>query len=175
MNWLRVSLVVLALAAAGCERLAERPPTPGPASAQAAHARPVPNVENYAGRSYLEFLQSHDARFNPEALGLTVADRGRLMRAMARSSGAMLEGGGARALVFRGCAEAGCADGVGVVAIDAESGAAFVGVRDADGAHVLAPNERLEALLRLNAPTRQWADAVLQQQSADVARETARP
>ena len=53
------------------------------------------------------------------------------------------------------------------MAIDAATGGAFVGVRDTAGKHVLAPNERLEALLRLNAPTRDWADAGPPQQAAE--------
>ena len=38
------------------------------------------------------------------------------------------------------------------------TGDAFVAVRDASGAEVLAPNDRLEALLRLNSPQRRWDD-----------------
>jgi hypothetical protein len=173
MNWLRGSLVVLTLAAAGCDRWAERQPATGPAPVPP--VEPVADLEAYEGRSYAEFVDNHEARYNPEALGLTAADRARVWRAMATSSGAMLEGGGARALVFRGCAESGCSDGVAVVAIDAQNGAVFMGVRDAGGAHVLAPNDQLEALLRLNAPTRAWADVAPQQRSAGVAPGSARP
>jgi len=72
--------------------------------------------------------------------------------------GRLEDGGGAQALVFRGCAEAGCADGRAVVAIDTASGAVFAAVRDAAGAEVLTSNDRVEALLRLNSPTRAWDD-----------------
>jgi hypothetical protein len=67
-----------------------------------------------------------------------------------------VQGGGAEALVFRGCAEEGCDAGAAVVAIDVRTGVAFVGVRDVGGADELAPNDRVEALLRLNSPTRAW-------------------
>jgi len=72
--------------------------------------------------------------------------------------GEVLAGGGAQALVFGGCADTGCADGRSVVAIDLATGDAFVGVHDAGGRDVLEPNDRLEALLRLNSPTRSWDD-----------------
>ena len=72
------------------------------------------------------------------------------------ASSAVLSGGGAEALVFQGCAETGCADGLAIVAIDVATGTAFVGVKDAEGAEILTPNDRIEALLRLNSPTRSW-------------------
>jgi hypothetical protein len=175
MHWLRGSFAILALAVAGCDWLAARQaPTPGPASAEAAPAAiPVADIEAFGGRSYLDFVAAHQERFNAEALGLAAADSGRLAHVMAGASGVLLEGGGADALVFRGCAETGCADGVGVVAVDAATGASFVGVRDSGGTDVLAPNDRLEALLRLNAPSRDWIDAGTPQQPANTA--AARP
>jgi hypothetical protein len=78
----------------------------------------------------------------------------------------LVEGGGAEVLVFRGCAETGCEAGLAVVGIDVATGGVFAGVRDAGGAEVLAPNERVEALLRLHAPTRRWSDLVLTQTAA---------
>jgi hypothetical protein len=42
--------------------------------------------------------------------------------------------------------------------VDLATGDPFVGVRDVGGADVLEPNDRLEALLRLNSPTRSWDD-----------------
>jgi hypothetical protein len=87
-------------------------------------------------------------------------------------AGQLLGGGGAEALVFRGCAETGCNDGAAVVAIDTATGAAFVAVHDAGGAEVLTPNDRLEALLRLNSPSRRWDDPAPTQTAAS---ETARP
>jgi hypothetical protein len=177
MKWLRASAAILSVAAAGCDRLIERPPAPGPASAQAALAADaVANIEAYRGRSYAEFAAAHAARFSAETLGLGTADRARLERAMVGDAGVVLEGGGAQALVFRGCAASGCADGVAVVAIDAATGAAFVGVRDGAGKDVLAPNDRLEALLRLNAGTRDWIDArPAQQAPATLPQPTAPP
>jgi hypothetical protein len=175
MDWRQGSLAVLSLVLAGCDRLASGPAAPAPQAAEAVTTAPVPDLENYVGRTYADFVDDHEARFNPEVLGIGAADRARLWRAMATSSGAPLRGGGAQAVVFLGCADVGCPEGVAVVAIDAHSGGAFVGVRDAGGADVLAPNDQLEALLRLNAPSRHWADVAPQRLSADAAPETARP
>ena len=83
-----------------------------------------------------------------------------------------MDGGGAEALVFTGCAEAGCDQGFSVIAIDTTTGLVFAAVRDGDGAEVLAPNDRLEALLRLNSPTRAWDDPTLVQTAST---ETANP
>jgi hypothetical protein len=158
MRWLRGSVAILAVTGAGCDRLADGQPGPGPASAAAPAAAPVADLQTYSGRSYADFVAAHEARFSPTALGLSATDGARLQRAMVGASGGLLEGGGAEALVFRGCAESGCADGLALVAIDVATGAVFAGVKDGAGTDVLAPNERLEALLRLNAPTRDWAD-----------------
>lgn len=160
MRWVRGSVAVLAVTTAGCDQMAGRDAGPGPGSAVAAAiGQPVADLATYNGRSYADFVAGHQDRFSPDALGLVPADAQRLDDAMAASSSAVLDGGGAAALVFRGCAASGCSDGVAVVAVDAATGATFVGVRDGAGKDVLAPNERLEALLRLNAPTRDWADA----------------
>lgn len=166
--------VILVLAIAGCGPVGGSATAPemGPAAAAAA---PAMDFSDYAGRSYADFLAAHQDRFGPDALGLSVEEAARLRRVMAGATGAALEGGGAEALVFRGCAETGCADGVGVVAIDAATGAAFVGVKDSAGKVVLAPNDRLEALLRLNAPTRDWLDAAPQRHGPDAAASPARP
>jgi hypothetical protein len=82
------------------------------------------------------------------------------------AAGRLVRGGGAEALVFRGCAAAGCEEGAAVVAIDAATGAVFAAVRDAAGAEVLTPNDRIEALLRLNSPTRRWDDPMLTRTAA---------
>lgn len=74
------------------------------------------------------------------------------------AAGALESGGGAEALVFRGCAQTGCIDGASVVAVDTATGATFAAVRDAGGAEILAPSDRVEALLRLNSPSRRWDD-----------------
>ncbi len=102
-------------------------------------------------------MAASGARYAPDALGLSAGDRARVWRGMAvRATGQLVTGGGAEALVFRGCAEAGCEQGSAIVAIDTTTGAAFVGVRDVGGSDVLAPNDRVEALLRLNSPNRDW-------------------
>jgi hypothetical protein len=165
MQWVRGSLVVLAGMTAGCGQMAGRSAVAGPGSAEAAPvSQPVGDLASYNGRSYADFVAAHPDRFNGEALGVTDTDGGRLEHAMATSSGVLLGGGGAEALVFRGCAAGGCGEGVAVIAIDAGTGAAFVGIKDGSGKDVLAPNERLEALLRLSTPTRDWADAGPSQQ-----------
>jgi hypothetical protein len=160
MQWVRGSVAVLAVMTAGCGQMAGRAAGPGPGSAEAAPvAQPVADLVSYNGRSYADFVAAHQDRFSSEALGLGAADGERFEHAMATSSGALLQGGGAEALVLRGCAASGCGDGVAVMAVDAGTGAAFVGVRDSAGKDVLATNERLEALLRLSTQTRDWADA----------------
>lgn len=158
MQWVRGSLAALAAVTAGCDQVTAPAPAPAPALA-ASPAAPVPALESYSGRSYAEFVAAHPDRFTPEALGLAPDDVPRLQAVMVSSAGALLEGGGVEALVFRGCAASGCGEGLGVVAIDGATGAAFVGVVDGAGRDVLAPNERLEALLRLNTPNRDWAGA----------------
>lgn len=150
---MRTGIVLAALLGAGCDRLEGGGAGPAPAEA----ASPAVDVEQFAGRSYAEFA-AQDVRFSPTGLGVTGDDANRLARVMAVSSGTIVEGGGARALVFRGCAEAGCEAGKGVVAIDVATGLAFGGVRDGDGKDVLVNNERLEALLRVNSPARDWID-----------------
>ncbi len=87
-------------------------------------------------------------------------------------AGQLVDGGGAEALVFRGCAETSCDDGIALVAIDTTTGAAFAAVRDAGGEEILASNDRVEALLRLNSPTRRWDDPAPTQTAAT---EVARP
>ena len=158
------------LVAASCERISAESVTPAPAPAVA--AGPVTDFNLFIGLGFSEFVaRNHD--YEPEALGLSATDRSRLWRAMAIPTvGTMVDGGGARALVFRGCAETGCGDGLAVVAVDAASGTAFVAVKDAGGSVVMNSNDRVEALLRLNSPTRDWADPALPQTAAV---ETAQP
>jgi hypothetical protein len=150
-----------ALAAVGCDRLGIGPEKAASAPPAAIAAAPPvdPQLREHAGDAYSDFVVASGTRYAPDALGLAATDRARLWRGMAASSGARLvTGGGAEALVFRGCADTGCGDGLAVVAIDTETGAAFAAVRDVGGADVLAPNDRLEALLRLTSPTRAWDD-----------------
>jgi hypothetical protein len=148
-------LVIGALTPIGaCGQLAPERAAPGPAPAAAAE---IPDLRPHAGESYVDFVAAAGADYTPDALGIPAADRVRLWRGMAQSTpSALLTGGGAEALVFKGCSDQGCAEGVSIVAIDVTTGAVFAGVRDVGGADVLAPNERVEALLRLNSPTRAW-------------------
>lgn len=154
----RLALAAAALlAGAACDQVGMAPET-----ASSVPAPPVvdPGLRNHAGETYPAFVAGAGAAYGPDALGLDVTDRTRLWRAMAApEAGRLLTGGGAEALVFRGCAETGCADGAAVVALDTSSGAVFAGVRDAGGEEVLSPNDRLEALLRLNTNGRGWLDA----------------
>ena len=168
---MRLILAAASLLGAGsCERISAERVAPEPAPAAA--AAPALELNPFTGLAFSEFVaRNHD--YEPEALGLSAADRSRLWRAMAIPTvGTMVDGGGAQALVFRGCAETGCDDGLAVVAVDAATGMAFVAVRDAGGGVVMSSNDRVEALLRLNSPTRDWADPALPQTAAV---ETARP
>jgi hypothetical protein len=160
-NFLRLSLSAAAvLVGAGCDQLSQiglGPPPAVSAPAEPAPAEVLADIRPHAGELYSDFSAGEGARYSPEQIGLNAADRARLWRAMANPSVGQLEGGGgAEALVFRGCAEGGCEEGASVVAIDAATGATFIAVRDAGGSEVLIPNDRVEALLRLNSPTRAW-------------------
>jgi hypothetical protein len=133
---------------------------PAPATSAPPEATAIPDIAPYAGDAYSVFAARADtADFSLEALGLSEADQARFGAASAdERPGVLVGGGGARALVFYGCAARACAEGVAVVAIDAATGDAFVGVRDSEGAEALVRNERLEALLRLNAASGRWDD-----------------
>ena len=161
----RAGLAAVAVLALGaCDQLSQLgigpPPAASAPAAEPLAAQPViADLRPHAGEFYSDFAASEGARYSPEQIGLNAADRARLWRALAVASGGRLEqGGGAEVLVFRGCAEIGCAEGRAVIAIDTATGAVFAAVRDAGGADVLAPNDRIEALLRLNSPTRAWDD-----------------
>ena len=159
--FLRTSLVAsAALALVGCDQLSQLGLGPPPAaSAPSASPAPIADIRPQAGAIYSDFAAAEGARYSPDQMGLNAIDRARLWRAMAvPTAGRLEDGGGAQALVFRGCAETSCDDGRAVVAIDTVSGAVFVAVRDVAGAEVLTPNDRVEALLRLNSPTRAWDD-----------------
>ncbi len=151
------------LVCAGCDQLSQLTLAPQPAiSSPVTEQTPTEaraDIRPHAGDLYSDFSAGAGARYSPEQIGLNATDRARLWRAMANPSVGQFEnGGGAEALVFRGCAAGGCEDGASVVAIDVSTGAVFVAVRDAGGAEVMAPNDRVEALLRLNSPTRAWDD-----------------
>lgn len=148
--------VLLACAVSACD--AVHTPTLAPAAAEAAIA--APDLRPHVGAAYAEFAAAPEMhRYTLEQLGLSADEQSRFHTdASALRPGAMINGGGAEALVFGGCAASGCADGVAVLAVDSATGDAFVAVRDASGSEVLAPNDRLEALLRLNSPQRRWDD-----------------
>jgi len=151
----------------GCDLLpSQSAPPAAPAPAAAATADPA--LPEQAGSSYSDFATALAGRYSPDTLGLSAADRARLWRAMAVSESTMMEGGGAGALVFQGCAESGCGDGLAVVAVDTTTGGAFVGVVDTGGRDVLIPNDRVEALLRLSSPTRNWHDPAQQTPQASL-------
>jgi hypothetical protein len=164
--FLRMGLAAAALAAAGCDQLGLGPhqAASAPATEPPPQQRAIADLRPYAGSLYSDFAAGAGARYSPDELGLNALDRARLWRAMAApAAGQLVQGGGAEALVFRGCAEIGCQEGTAVVAIDTATGAAFAAVHDAGGAEVFAPNDRVEALLRLNSPTRRWDDPALTQ------------
>ncbi|MGD9813918.1 MAG: hypothetical protein AB7Q23_07610 [Hyphomonadaceae bacterium] len=146
--------------AAGCDRIGLGPHRAASAPNEAPEARAAPDLRPYAGATLAEFLAAPGMdSYAPAALGLSEAEAARLAAAMAAPAPAMLtSGGGAEAIVFSGCAAGGCAEGRGVVAIDLETGAAFVAVRDAAGEAAFRPNPRVEALLRLTSPTQRWDD-----------------
>jgi hypothetical protein len=164
MRWERTQMIVAvaALAAAGCDRLTLSPPKASSEPTREAPAAPAVSsaaLRAAEGSTYATFVSDAGARYAPETLGLAAVDRARLWRAMAAPEAArLLSGGGAEALVFRGCSEAGCEEGRAVVAVDTSTGSVFAAVRDVGGADVLAANDRIEALLRLNSPSRRWDD-----------------
>lgn len=120
----------------------------------------MPDLRPMVGMTFEVFADdTANTRFWPPA-GLSDDEQVRFRSAMAQGAPAVLVGGGgAEALVFRGCAGAGCDAGRAVYAIDLGTGSTFVGVADGGGAAVLAPNDRLEALLRLGSSHRAWDDA----------------
>jgi hypothetical protein len=150
MRW---AWVVLAAMTAACGQPAPRlEPAPAVAAAD-----PDPALRAHAGDNYAHFVTAAGARYAPEAMGLSALDRTRLWRAMAAQQAAeIVTGGGAEALVFRGCAAEGCEYGFAVVAVDTATGGVFVGVRDVGGADVLARDERVLALLEATAATHSW-------------------
>jgi hypothetical protein len=149
--------ITAVIALAGCDRL--EPGAQKETSAPVAAPR-GPDVRPFVGLTLTEFTAAPEmAQFTLAAQGLSEADQARFMAAHAQASPAIwLTGGGAGALVFFGCGAAGCASAASVMAIDGDTGESFVGVRDADGAIVLAPNLRLEALLRLGSVSGRWDD-----------------
>lgn len=161
-NFLRTVALWASVLLAGCDQFGLGPDQAAPGPPQIAPAPPaaIADLRPVVGERYPVFASGIGARYSPEKLGLNAIDRARLWRGMASPAAAQLvQGGGAEALVFRGCADPSCSDGVAVVAIDTATGAVFVGVRDQTGVEALVPNDRVEALLRLSSSTRNWDDS----------------
>jgi hypothetical protein len=161
MSWVRLGLALAAVGvAAGCDRLALEP---APAvSAPVVVAEPLPDLRPFAGKTYSE-IQAEPAlrRYSAAALALSEAERARFEAGMTVPERAVIAtGGGAEALVFSGCAISGCPHARSVLAIDLRSGAVFVGVSGQGASEELAPNDRLEALLRVTSPTMRWDDPI---------------
>jgi hypothetical protein len=162
--FLRTALAAAAALALGaCDQLSQLGIGPPPAASAPATNAPasqaIADLRPHAGQTYAEFTAAEGARYSPEQIGLNGGDSARLLNSMVNPAvGRLEQGGGAEALVFRGCAQTSCEDGRAVVAIDTATGAVFAAVRDISGAEVLTPNDRVEALLRLNSPTRAWDD-----------------
>jgi hypothetical protein len=152
-----VSACLLAAGALmGCDQISLGPRAADSAPPVVAPPAPRIDLRPFAGATYPDFAARAEA---PAPLDLSATDEARLTAAMAAPQPSWIaRGGGAEALLFTGCAAEGCAAGRAVVAFDLATGAAFVGVRDAAGATELAPNPRLEALLRLSSPDRDWDD-----------------
>jgi hypothetical protein len=151
------------IGAGGCDQLglgphraASRSPPVAPMTVA------VPDFRAHAGETYAEFVaQPGMERYSLTALGLSHDEQARFSYAMADpAAGILASGGGSEALVFSGCAPSGCLEGLSVVAINVATGEAFVGVSDMRGAVTLAPNDRLEVLLRLTSPSQTWDDPV---------------
>jgi len=158
-----IVLAAAALSASGCGQIGLGPgraaSEPSPLAAQTAS---LPDFRGYAGQTYAAFVaQPGMQRYSLTELGLSHDEQARFTYAMANQAvGVLTSGGGSEALVFSGCAPSGCLEGLSVLAIDIGTGEAFVGVSDMTGAAELAPNDRLEALLRLTSPSRTWDDPV---------------
>jgi len=155
-------LAALSLAAAGlllgaaCDRLALGPPTAEPAPVAAPAA--IADFRPFAGRTYADLVAAHPS-YTADAQHLSPPELARFNAAMVTQQPAwLISGGGAEVLVFAGCAADGCAAGRAILAVDVATGEALMGLRDGQGSSEFVQNERVEALLRLNAPTRQWAD-----------------
>jgi hypothetical protein len=145
---------IFALAMMGCDGAPPANIVPAPSSAAA-----NPALRAHAGDSFSNFVTQAGARYAPEAMGLPALDRTRLWRGMANAqAGELVSGGGAEALVFRGCATEGCADGYSIVAVDTTTGGVFIGVRDVGGSDILARDERMLALLEATSTASRWDD-----------------
>lgn len=153
--------VLAAVGIGGCEQLGVGPQR---AASAPAVAEPVslPDFRAFAGQTYAEFAaQPGMERYAVGTLGGSASEQARFSHAMAaQAPGLIASGGGAEALIFSGCAASGCLEGLSVVAIDLGTGEVFAGVSDMNGTAEIAPNDRLEALLRLTSPSQSWDDPV---------------
>jgi len=97
-------------------------------------------------------------RYALTRLDLSDDERARLSRDLVDAQPSRLVvGGGAQALVFVGCARAGCDAGQAVLAFGSQ-GETFVGVRDQGAGEEFLPDDRMEALLRLASASGRWWD-----------------
>jgi hypothetical protein len=162
MKWFAIStMALLAGALAGCDQLSQLGPKQADSAPPPVEAGPAaPDLRPLIGADYATLIAAQP-QFSAASLGFNEAEQGRFAAAMATPAAPawIVSGGGAEAIVFTGCAQAGCGAGKAVVAIDLATGGVFAGVRDSAGADQLAPNARVEALLRLNAPNRTWDGA----------------
>ena len=157
-TWTPWAAALAVLALAGCDQIGLGPRQADSAPPAVVAPEPIPDFRPFAGSAYADFAGRPEfQRYGVAGLGLAPDDEARLSAAMAATTpGWIAHGGGAQALLFTGCAAGGCEAGRGVVAIDLATGGVFAGVRDAQGQTELAPNARLEALLRLSSPNRSW-------------------
>jgi len=168
MTWWRIGILAAAVAiGGGCDRVSLAPPQAASAPIAVEEAQTA-DLRASEGKSYAEFVaQPGMARYRLSALGLAGADIARFDAGMAVEEPAFVSsGGGARALVFAGCSISGCPHARSVLAIDLETGDAFVGVAGAGAAEALIPNDRIEALLRVTSPTMRWEDPGMAQVTA---------
>ena len=163
MSQLRTGVVVITALVGACGQVGVGPPAAVSAPMEPISSISVPDLFVFEGQTYAAFVAAPGmARYSLAELGVAgTSEAQRFNHAMANQRPALITaGGGVRALVFSGCAPSGCLEGLSVVAIDLSTGEAFVGVSDMSGTAKLAPNDRLEALLRLNSPSRSWDDPV---------------
>jgi hypothetical protein len=150
------ALALLALAASGCGREAAAPKF-APLDAEVA-AQSI-DLSGHRGQSFEAFSKSPGMeRFALSRLDLSADERTRVERDLAAAQPSRLVvGGGAQALVFVGCARAGCEAGETVLAFGSQ-GETFVGVREQGAPQAFIPNDRMEALLGLASPSTHWWD-----------------
>jgi hypothetical protein len=167
-DFARWALAAAVFGVGGCDQLGLGPHRAASRPSQAAPvAEAIPDFRAHAGETYADFVASPGMeRYSLTALGISQDEQARFSHAMSNQAvGILATGGGSEALVFSGCAPSGCLEGLSVVAINVATGEAFVGVSDMQGTATLAPNDRLEVLLRLTSPSQTWDDPVRPQVS----------